>query len=134
MPEYRTHYQPAWIDFSMFWSMIVIGISLATIVQLESTKPSLLAIGIAIVTVLVAIIQVLLHRLVVHEQGLKLVSLFKSNTLEMTWPEIEGFTFGHLTVILKTKRYGQVTFVLFGKKRKQKVVSLIQKVLKESAK
>jgi len=47
----------------MFWSAIVIGLSLAIIVQLESTKPSWLAIAIAAITILTAIGQILLLRL-----------------------------------------------------------------------
>ena len=60
MAGYRTHYQPAWIDFSMFWSAIVFGLSLAIILQLESTSLSWLAVAVAGVTILVAIVQILL--------------------------------------------------------------------------
>ncbi|WP_424320597.1 EbsA family protein [Lacticaseibacillus chiayiensis] len=134
MAEYRTHYQPAWIDFSMFWSAIVIGLSLAIIVQLESTKPSWLAIAIAAITILTAIGQILLLRLIATEKGIRLTSLFKSNTINLSWSEIEGFTSGHLTVMLKAKQYGRVSFLMFGKKRKQKIVALIEKGLETSTK
>ncbi|EGF34022.1 hypothetical protein AAULR_11635 [Lacticaseibacillus rhamnosus MTCC 5462] len=77
MAGYRTHYQPAWIDFSMFWSAIVFGLSLAIILQLESTSLSWLAVAVAGVTILVAIVQILLLRLVATPKGLRLTSFLK---------------------------------------------------------
>ena len=104
MAGYRTHYQPAWIDFSMFWSAIVFGLSLAIILQLESTSLSWLAVAVAGVTILVAIVQILLLRLVATPKGLRLTSFFKSNTINLAWADIEDFTNGRLTVMLKTIR------------------------------
>ena len=130
MAGYRTHYQPAWIDFSMFWSAIVFGLSLAIILQLESTSLSWLAVAVAGVTNLVAIVQIL----VATPKGLRLTSFFKSNTINLAWADIEDFTNGRLTVMLKTKQYGRVSFLMFGKKRKQKIVALIKKRLETSTK
>ncbi len=87
MAGYRTHYQPAWIDFSMFWSAIVFGLSLAIILQLESTSLS----GRFLI----------LLRLVATPKGLRLTSFFKSNTINLAWADIEDFTNGRLTVMLK---------------------------------
>ncbi len=81
MAGYRTHYQPAWIDFSMFWSAIVFGLSLAIILQLESTSLSWLAVAVAGVTILVAIVQILLLRLVATPKGLRLTSFLKVTRL-----------------------------------------------------
>ena len=134
MAGYRTHYQPTWIDFSMFWSAIVFGLSLAIILQLESTSLSWLAVAVAGVTILVAIVQILLLRLVATPKGLRLTSFFKSNTINLAWADIEDFTNGRLTVMLKTKQYGRVSFLMFGKKRKQKIVALIKKGLETSTK
>lgn len=134
MAGYRTHYQPAWIDFSMFWSAIVFGLSLAIILQLESTSLLWLAVAVAGVTILVAIVQILLLRLVATPKGLRLTSFFKSNTINLAWADIEDFTNGRLTVMLKTKQYGRVSFLMFGKKRKQKIVALIKKGLETSTK
>ena len=130
MAGYRTHYQPAWIDFSMFWSAIVFGLSF----QLESTRLSWLAVAVAGITILVAIVQILLLRLVATPKGLRLTSFFKSNTINLAWADIEDFTNGRLTVMLKTKQYGRVSFLMFGKKRKQKIVALIKKGLETSTK
>ena len=130
MAGYRTHYQPAWIDFSMFWSAIVFGLSLAIILQLESTSLSWLAVAVAGVTILVAIVQILLLRLVATPKGLRLTSFFKSNTINLAWADIEDFTNGRLTVM----QYGRVSFLMFGKKRKQKIVALIKKRLETSTK
>ncbi|OFM47204.1 hypothetical protein HMPREF2691_06630 [Lactobacillus sp. HMSC077C11] len=118
----------------MFWSAIVFGLSLAIILQLESTSLSWLAVAVAGVTILVAIAQILLLRLVATPKGLRLTSFFKSNTINLAWADIEDFTNGRLTVMLKTKQYGRVSFLMFGKKRKQKIVALIKKGLETSTK
>lgn len=112
----RFFVQPGWLDFSMFWSLIIIGISLAIILQMEIVgygPVSLPALGL-LVTLAVAGLQVGRSQLCLTKRGITLQRLLPANSVILQPADVLGVQWHKHSVTLATRTYGKLSVVYFG--------------------
>ncbi|WP_125579008.1 EbsA family protein [Lacticaseibacillus suibinensis] len=110
--------QPAWLDFSMFWAVIVLGISISVIVQMELVgygPISWVAVVILLVTLLIAGLQVWRSQLIITDQLVTIRRLLPGNTLAVPPLHITAMQVGRNQIRLQTTDYGWLTLVHFGR-------------------
>jgi hypothetical protein len=110
----RFFYQPAWLDFSIFWSAILAGASLAVILQMEFGGYDGLywpAIGGLVLVILIAVLQVASLRLALTPDALVLGHVFPANRLTIAWSALNGVSIQGHVLILETRAYGKIRLV-----------------------
>ncbi|MFD1485612.1 hypothetical protein ACFQ5J_10260 [Lacticaseibacillus baoqingensis] len=110
----RFFYQPAWLDFSIFWGAILAGISAAVIVQMEFGGYDRLfwpAVGGLLVVIVIASLQVASMRMTLTPQALVLGRVFPSNRLIIPYASLHSVAIEGHTLIIDTQVYGKIRLV-----------------------
>ncbi|WP_225047219.1 EbsA family protein [Lacticaseibacillus kribbianus] len=121
MTDKRFFVQPDWLDFCIFWALIVSGVALAVIIQMEVVGygiPNLVASRLLVAVLLVAAVQVLRARLIVGAGGITVRRLSPANTLHFAAADLLGVAHTAHTVSLTTRQYGRIRLVHLGKTAK----------------
>lgn len=101
----------------MFWAFIMIGVSLAVILQMELIgygPVSLPAAALLLVMLALAACQVRRSHLSVSPSGVRLSRLLPGNALQLAPADITAVVWTKRTCTLQTRPYGKITFVHFG--------------------
>ncbi|WP_461214768.1 hypothetical protein [Lacticaseibacillus sp. GG6-2] len=110
----RFYYQPAWLDFSIFWGGIVAGLGLCIIIQMEFGAYDNLywpAVGLGVALVLVVLRQITSFKLSLSATRLTLGRFFASNRLSMPLAAVTEASATAHSITLTTKSYGKITIV-----------------------
>nr|WP_246287409.1 EbsA family protein [Lacticaseibacillus absianus] len=110
--------QPAWLDFSIFWALIVSGIALAVIIQMETIGygwPEPVALALLVITLGVAGLQVHRSTLIITDRQVTLRRLLPGNTLVLPIGSVTGVKATGHTLTVTTQAYGAITFVRLGR-------------------
>ncbi|WP_125703383.1 EbsA family protein [Lacticaseibacillus daqingensis] len=112
--------QPAWLDFIIFWALIVSGVAVAVILQMELVgygQPAPIAVGVLLVTLALAGVQVSRSRLIIDDQRVTLRRLLPGNTLTLAPGALTAVRVHGHQLTLVTQPYGEVVVVRLGNPR-----------------
>lgn len=113
----RFYVQPGWLDFTMFWAFIMIGVSFAVVLQMELIgygPVSWPAAALLVVVLALAALQIQRSRLVVGAGCVTLRRLLPGNSLQIAPEDVTAVAWKKQTCTLVTRSYGKITFIHFG--------------------
>ncbi|WP_262314647.1 EbsA family protein [Lacticaseibacillus parakribbianus] len=118
MSEKRFCVQPDWLDFSIFWALIVSGVALAVIVQMEIVGygiPHPLPTVMLVLVLVLAVAQLQRARLIVGPDRITVRRLSPANTLHFAPADLQAVTTTRNTISLTTRQYGCIKLVRLGR-------------------
>lgn len=102
----------------MFWAFIMIGVSLAVILQMELIGYGPVSLPATLLLVLVlalAVVQVRRSRLTISSGRITLRRLIPGNSLEISPADVTHVAWTKRACTLTTRSYGKITFIHLGK-------------------
>lgn len=111
MAEKRFAYQPAWVDFIIFWALIVTGVAIAVILQMENqgyAGVSVLPVVVLAVFLALGALQVWRTRLRLTESTITFGRLLPASSLTMAWSDISAVHVAGHTLTFTTRQYGRL--------------------------
>ncbi|WP_056968987.1 hypothetical protein [Lacticaseibacillus thailandensis] len=107
--KHQLAYQPAPVDCVIFWGLIVAGLGLTAVVQLELLGLSPITLAIGAVTVICALAQLWRYRISVTAHTIRLGRVLPGNSIILDTNQVTIQVQGPHTLIFNTQRYGVLT-------------------------
>lgn len=117
MSSKRFKVQPTWVDFIIFWALIVCGVSIAVVIQMEVNGyagVNAFAAVLLIIVLLAAGCQVWRTTLTVTAKTVTFGHVLPSNRIAMPWADVTHVTQQGHQLIFATRQYGTLTVVRLG--------------------